>query len=72
MIQRFVPLFQLLPEFCAHVTIQNRFEALREDNVDVPGMNESHCAATWFDMSTDSDQGAECSAGDHRSDVLGQ
>ena len=45
-----------------HVAIQNRFEALREDI----------CAATWFDMSTDSDQGVECSAGDHRSVVLGQ
>ena len=53
-----------------HVTIQNRFEAPREDTV--LGMNEPHCAATWFDMSTDSDQGAECSAGDHRSVVLGQ
>ena len=64
MIQSFVPLFQLLPRVLravGHVTIQKKFEALREDTVDAPGIIEHHCAATWFGMSTDSDQGAECS-----------
>ena len=54
------------------MTIQNRFEALGKDIVDAPGLNDTHCAATWFDVSTDSDQGAEGSAGDHMSVALGR
>ena len=65
-----VPAFSRVLGAVGHVTIQNRFEALRED-VDVPCMDEPHCAATWFDMSTDSDQCVECSAGVMRSAVLG-
>ena len=48
------------------VTLQNRFEVLSEDTDVVPAQeDELHLAATWFDISrTDSDQGAEGSAGD--------
>ena len=67
-----VPVSSRVLRAVGHITIQNRFEALREDIVDVLGMHEPHCAATWFDMSTDSDKGVECSAGDPRSVVLGQ
>ena len=50
------------------VTIQNRFEALSEDTIDVADeVDELHCAPTWFDSSR-----TEGSAGDHRSVALGQ
>ena len=59
-----VPASPLTLHTVGRVTIQNRFEALSEDNPDVVG--QRCCAQTWLDSSR-----TEGSSGDHRSVAVG-
>ena len=63
-----VPASPMTLHAVGRVTIQNRFEALSEDIVDVVGqVDEPSCAPTWKESTR-----AEGSAGDHRSVAMGQ